>query len=59
VARLFFRGIYFPQLSKGAWLKLLFENRRTIFSLTKEGLKTWRHAQKRRLVNPVENEALE
>jgi hypothetical protein len=53
VARLFFRGIYFPQLSKGAWLKLLFENRRTIFSLTKEGLKTWRHASRKRAQTPV------
>lgn len=41
VARLFFRGIYFPQMSKRAWLKLLFDNRRTILSLTGEGLSTW------------------
>jgi hypothetical protein len=30
VARLFFRGIYFPQLTKLAWLKLLRENQKTI-----------------------------
>ena len=30
VARLFFRGIYFPQMSKWAWVKLLFDNRRPI-----------------------------
>ena len=47
VARLFFRGIYFPQMSKSAWLKLLFDNRRAILSLTGEGLQTWRRARKR------------
>ncbi|HNQ15457.1 MAG TPA: radical SAM protein, partial [Pyrinomonadaceae bacterium] len=36
VARLFFRGIYFPQLGTRAWLKLLFQNRKTIWSLTRE-----------------------
>jgi radical SAM superfamily enzyme YgiQ (UPF0313 family) len=47
VARLFFRGIYFPQMSKRAWLKLLFDNRKAILSLTGEGLQTWRRAKKR------------
>src|SRR5205814_6834821 len=41
-ARLFFRGIYFPQMGTRAWLRLLFDNRRTILSLTGEGLRTWR-----------------
>ncbi|MBX7055631.1 MAG: radical SAM protein [Pyrinomonadaceae bacterium] len=50
VARLFFRGIYFPQMSKWAWIKLLFDNRRSILSLTGEGLKTWRQARKRRRI---------
>jgi hypothetical protein len=48
VARLFFRGIYFPQMSKAAWLRLLFDNRRSILSLTSEGIGTWRRARKRR-----------
>ncbi len=47
VARLFFRGIYFPQMSKSAWLKLLFDNRRSILSLTGEGIRTWRAHRKR------------
>ncbi len=47
VARLFFRGIYFPQMSKWAWIKLLLDNRKTILSLTSEGLGTWRRARKR------------
>lgn len=47
VARLFFRGIYFPQLGTRAWLKLLFQNRKTIWSLTREGLGTWRASRSR------------
>ncbi|HEX8567626.1 MAG TPA: radical SAM protein [Pyrinomonadaceae bacterium] len=47
VSRLFFRGIYFPQMNKRDWAKLLFQNRRTLFSLTKEGAQLWRAARKR------------
>ena len=50
VARMFFRGIYFPQMSKMAWIKLLFQNRKPIISLTKEGLTAWRHAKKRQQI---------
>lgn len=50
VARLFFRGIYFPQMNSRAWLKLLFDNRKTILSLSKEGISTWRQAAKRRKI---------
>src|SRR5215203_1236848 len=60
VARLFFRGIYFPQMSKAAWLKLLLENRKSILSLTREGIKTWREARRRnRLAKPVNDNVLE
>src|SRR5712691_378278 len=38
VSRLFFRGIYFPQMNKRAWLKLVFQNRRPILSLSKEAV---------------------
>jgi radical SAM superfamily enzyme YgiQ (UPF0313 family) len=47
VSRLFFRGIYFPQMSKRAWLKLLAQNRKTISHLVKEGTATWRAARKK------------
>jgi hypothetical protein len=50
VARLFFRGIYFPQMSKMAWVKLILDNRRSIFSLSKEGFKLWRKARRNRKV---------
>jgi radical SAM superfamily enzyme YgiQ (UPF0313 family) len=47
VARLFFRGIYFPQMGKRAWLKVLFENRRTISQLTRQGIAAARAAKKK------------
>ncbi|MFZ0819974.1 MAG: radical SAM protein, partial [Candidatus Acidiferrales bacterium] len=40
IARLCFRGIYFPQMGVMAWVKVLVENRRTIFELVKEGFET-------------------
>jgi len=51
VARLFFRGIYFPQMGTAAWVKLLFSNRRCIYELTREGLSTWRSARSVRAKN--------
>jgi hypothetical protein len=44
IARMCFRGIYFPQMGPVAWIRLIYQNRRTIFSLVKEGLATW-HGQ--------------
>ncbi len=56
VARLFFRGIYFPQMGTTAWLKLLFQNRRSILKLTGEGISVWRSYRKeeRRTANLAE-----
>jgi radical SAM superfamily enzyme YgiQ (UPF0313 family) len=42
LARICFRGIYFPQMGVLAWLKLISNNRRTIYSLVREGFATWR-----------------
>jgi radical SAM superfamily enzyme YgiQ (UPF0313 family) len=42
IARICFRGIYFPQMGVSAWLKVIYQNRRTIFSLVREGFATWR-----------------
>jgi radical SAM superfamily enzyme YgiQ (UPF0313 family) len=36
LARLCFRGIYFPMMGKMAWLKVVAQNRRTIFNLVRE-----------------------
>lgn len=48
IARLFFRGIYFPQMNKRDWLKVIAQNRRTIYSLTKEGVGKYRDARRNR-----------
>lgn len=52
VSRLFFRGIYFPQMNKRDWLKLFYSNRKSILGLTKEGIGKWRKARKRNRLNP-------
>jgi len=46
IARLFFRGIYFPQMNKRAWIKLLAQNRGTLFGLAKEAFNLWRGVKK-------------
>jgi hypothetical protein len=38
LARICFRGIYFPMLGKLAWVKVVAENRHTIFKLVKEAV---------------------
>ena len=37
IARLCFRGIYFPQMGRFAWVKTILENRRTILKLIRQG----------------------
>jgi radical SAM superfamily enzyme YgiQ (UPF0313 family) len=58
VMRLFFRGIYIPQMNKRTWAKLIVENRRPIIKLVKQGVGKYRAARKDRstaapLVRPV------
>lgn len=50
IARLFFRGIYFPQMSKWSWLRLIAQNRQTMFALLREGITTWRGSRKKKQV---------
>lgn len=42
IARLFFRGIYFPQMTRWQWVRLIADNRKTIFKLTREVFRVWR-----------------
>jgi radical SAM superfamily enzyme YgiQ (UPF0313 family) len=42
IARLCFRGIYFPQMGFLAWLKVICQNRETIFNLVSEAFTAWR-----------------
>ena len=44
VARLCFRGIYFPQMGVVAWLKVIAQNRQTVFKIVKDGFLEWRAA---------------
>jgi radical SAM superfamily enzyme YgiQ (UPF0313 family) len=46
IMRLFFRGIYFPQMNTRAWLKVIGQNRRAIFGLSKEAFGRWREGRK-------------
>jgi radical SAM superfamily enzyme YgiQ (UPF0313 family) len=41
LARLCFRGIYFPMLGRFAWWKVISENRGTIFKLGRQGFEAW------------------
>jgi len=51
VARLCFRGIYFPQKSALAWVKVLLENRGAILRIIRGSFTNWRRsaAQRARL----------
>src|ERR1700722_140931 len=42
IARLCFRGIYFPSMGRFAWLKAIAENRKTILKLIRAGIEAWR-----------------
>src|SRR5271155_4492042 len=42
IARMCFRGIYFPQMGPVAWLKVISENRSTIIHLVRESFSAWR-----------------
>ena len=48
VMRLFFRGIYFPQMTKGAWLKVIAQNRRPLLKLAREAMGNYRASRKRK-----------
>jgi radical SAM superfamily enzyme YgiQ (UPF0313 family) len=59
IARLCFRGIYFPMMGKMSWLKVIGQNRKTIYKLVREGFKpgAWKGAPARipvKSVPPVE-----
>ncbi|HEY6121769.1 MAG TPA: radical SAM protein [Pyrinomonadaceae bacterium] len=48
--RLFFRGIYIPQMNKRTWAKLIAQNRKPIMKLVKQGVGKYREAHKGRQV---------
>src|SRR6202162_3944694 len=48
IARLCFRGIYFPMLGRFAWWKVISENRRTIYKLGNQGFHAWWDSRSKR-----------
>jgi radical SAM superfamily enzyme YgiQ (UPF0313 family) len=59
VARLFFRGIYFPQMGWQAWLKVIAQNRRTILQLVKDSAgEVWKARRRRNLTLKAERRKL-
>jgi hypothetical protein len=48
IARLCFRGIYFPQMGKWEWTKVIAQNRRTIFKIVRDGLAARRRGREMR-----------
>ena len=52
VSRLCFRGIYFPQMGPLAWLKVIAQNRRSIFQVIKDGFGDWCAGFKKNRVIP-------
>src|SRR4029078_5953785 len=51
IARLCFRGIYFPEIVTWQWTKVIAQNWQTIYSLAKEGVRTRRAVRKNRQVS--------
>ena len=45
--RLFFRGIYVPQMTTTAWVRLIFQNRKSIFTLVRRGIAKYRETHER------------
>ncbi len=52
IARLCFRGIYFPQMGRFAWVKTIYENRRIILKLIRQGFGAGLHAPAPALATP-------
>ncbi|MGB7601938.1 MAG: radical SAM protein, partial [Candidatus Sulfotelmatobacter sp.] len=53
IARLCFRGIYFPMLGRFAWWKVISENRGTISKLVSQGFHAWWESRSRTEAAPA------
>jgi hypothetical protein len=47
VARIFFRGIYFPPKGTWNWLRVIAQNRRAIYRIVRESFTRWEGARNR------------
>ncbi len=50
--RLLFRGIYFPQMTRGEWVRLILDNRSTILRIAREGFAFHRSRKSRQTAPP-------
>ena len=46
IARIFFRGIYFPPKGAGGWMKVIVQNRASVFRLVREAFTQWHGANR-------------
>jgi radical SAM superfamily enzyme YgiQ (UPF0313 family) len=53
IARLCFRGIYFPQMGPMAWMKVISQNWDTIFNIAKTGFGNWLEGFGKRPARPT------
>lgn len=53
LARLAFRGIYFPQMKRRDWVKVLFQNRRSIFSVIWQAILLKMNPQTPKAAKPI------
>jgi hypothetical protein len=52
VARIFFRGIYFPQTTTWSWLRVIAQNRRSILHLIREAFANWHRTARKTQPEP-------
>ena len=55
MSRLFFRGIYFPQKGAWQWLKLIAQNRSSVWRIVKDSFTQWNGTSDRRQVRDFEH----
>jgi radical SAM superfamily enzyme YgiQ (UPF0313 family) len=53
IMRISFRGIYFQQIGWRSWFKVIAQNRRTIYKLTRESIATYRASRKKQSELPA------
>ena len=55
MSRFFFRGIYFPQKGTWQWLKLIAQNRSSVWRIVKDSYTQWNGTSDRRQVRDFEH----
>ncbi len=53
MARLFFRGIYFPQKGAWRWMKLIAQNRRVVYRIVRDSFTQWHGTKERDVAFPA------